>query len=79
MPATQSGAGIGRFKYVDTNGDGAITPDDRQFLGSPVPDFTGGMNLNLSYGKWSFNAYLYASLGAEILHHANGILTFPIF
>jgi len=68
--ATQSGAGIGRFKYVDTNGDGAITPDDRQFLGSPVPDFTGGMNLNLSYGKWSFNAYLYASLGAEILHHA---------
>lgn len=68
--ASQPGAGIGRFKYVDTDGDGSITPDDRQFVGSPVPDFTGGVSLNLRYNNWSFNTYLYASLGNEIFHQA---------
>jgi hypothetical protein len=26
-----NGAGVGRFKYKDLNGDGKITPDDRTF------------------------------------------------
>ena len=38
--ANQDGAGVGRFKYEDVNNDGKITPDDRTFIGSPVPDWT---------------------------------------
>ncbi|MEL6945430.1 MAG: TonB-dependent receptor, partial [Bacteroidota bacterium] len=49
---TQEGAGVGRFKYEDVDGDGVITPDDRTFLGSPVPDYSGGLSLNLSYGNF---------------------------
>ena len=62
----QSGAGIGRFRYQDTDGDGKITPADRTFLGSPVPTYTGGINLGLTYKDFEFNAYLYASAGNKI-------------
>jgi hypothetical protein len=30
----------GDFKWVDTNGDGAITEKDRTFIGNPTPNFT---------------------------------------
>ncbi len=65
LPA-QDGQGLGRFKYEDVDGDGRITPDDRKFLGSPVPDFTGGLTLNLRYKNIEFETYWYASIGNEI-------------
>ncbi len=63
---SQDGAGIGRFRYEDVNGDGAITPDDRTFLGSAVPDYTGGATINLRYKNLEFETYWYASIGNEI-------------
>lgn len=64
----QEGAGVGRFRYEDVNGDGAITPDDRTFIGNPVPDFTGGVNFNLSYKNLNFDMYWYTSIGNEIFN-----------
>ena len=58
--------GVGRFRFTDVNGDGVITPADRTFLGSPVPAFTGGINLKLTYRNFELETFLYASLGAEI-------------
>ncbi|HTF18927.1 MAG TPA: TonB-dependent receptor, partial [Chryseolinea sp.] len=66
--ATQSGAAPGRFKYKDMNSDGDITDDDRAFIGSPVPKFTGGFNFTLRYGNFDLYAYLYASLGNDIFN-----------
>ena len=66
--ATQSGAAPGRFKYKDLDGDGEITSDDRTFIGSPVPKFTGGINFTLRYGNFDFYAYLYTSLGNKIFN-----------
>jgi len=37
--ATQDGAGVGRFKYEDINGDGVINDNDRTKIGDPHPDF----------------------------------------
>jgi TonB-linked SusC/RagA family outer membrane protein len=74
--SNQPGAGLGRFKYEDVNGDGQITPDDRTFIGSPVPDWTGGLNLNLQYKNFSFNTYFYASLGAEIFNQSKWFTDF---
>ena len=62
----QDGAGVGRFKYEDINGDGAITPDDRTFIGSPIPDYTGGLTLELGWKNFKFDTYWYASLGNEV-------------
>ena len=63
---TQDGAGVGRFKYEDINGDGAITADDRTFIGSPIPDYTGGLTLELGWKNFKFDTYWYASVGNEV-------------
>ncbi len=73
---TQEGAGVGRFKYEDIDGDGAITPDDRTFIGNPIPDFTGGLSLNLSYKNLSFDMYWYASVGNEIWNQSKWFTDF---
>ncbi len=64
--ATQTGAAPGRLKFEDINGDGVIDPDDRTFLGSPVPDFTGGVNFTVGYKGFDLSAYLYTSIGNEV-------------
>ncbi|MEO9891308.1 TonB-dependent receptor [Aurantibacter sp.] len=63
-------ASLGRFKYEDIDGDGLITADDRTFIGSAVPDFTGGAILNLKYKNIEFETYWYASLGNEIYNQS---------
>jgi TonB-linked SusC/RagA family outer membrane protein len=64
----QTGAAPGRFRYVDTNGDGRITPDDRTYLGSPVPVFTGGMNFRVVWKNFDVETYVYTSLGNKIFN-----------
>ena len=66
--SNQAGAGIGRFKYQDINGDGKITPDDRTFIGNPIPNYTGGINLALNYKDFTFETYIYASMGNQIFN-----------
>ncbi|MEY4538727.1 MAG: hypothetical protein RLZZ306_484 [Bacteroidota bacterium] len=64
----QSGAGIGRFKYADTDGKPGITPDDRTIIGSPIPTFTGGITFDLKYKSWDFTTNLFTSLGNDIFN-----------
>lgn len=64
----QSGAAPGRFKYRDVNEDGAITPDDRAFLGSPNPAFTYGLNLSIRYKGFDLSSVFYGSQGNEIVN-----------
>ncbi len=45
----QPNAQPGDFRWVDADGDGAITGEDRVNLGSPLPKYTFGLNLNLDY------------------------------
>ncbi|MGY6545129.1 SusC/RagA family TonB-linked outer membrane protein [Arthrospiribacter ruber] len=63
---TQAFAAPGRFRFADVNGDGVIGPDDRVVLGSPIPDFTAGINLSLGYQNWDFSTFLFASVGNDI-------------
>ncbi|WP_247235242.1 TonB-dependent receptor [Telluribacter sp. SYSU D00476] len=65
---TQEGAAPGRFRYADINGDGKIDVNDRTYLGSPVPKFTGGLNFTLTYKNFDLNTYLYTSLGNKIFN-----------
>lgn len=64
--ATQPGAAPGRFKFQDINNDGAITPDDRTFLGSAIPEFTGGFNFIIGYKNFDLAAYFFGTYGNEI-------------
>ena len=45
----------GDLRFVDTNGDGEISTEDRTYLGSPVPDFIFGLNAGASYGGFDFS------------------------
>jgi TonB-dependent starch-binding outer membrane protein SusC len=65
---TQTGAGVGRFRYADINGDNKINADDRTVIGNPVPDFTGGVTLGVNYKDFSLSAYFYTSIGNEIFN-----------
>ncbi|WP_138993815.1 TonB-dependent receptor [Larkinella sp. C7] len=65
---TQTGAGVGRFRFADINGDGKIDNTDRTFIGSPVPKFTGGINFQINYKGFDAATYLYSSLGNKIFN-----------
>lgn len=78
--ATQEGAAPGRFQFADLNGDNVIDLEDRTVLGSPVPDFTGGLNIELDYKNFGLDIYTYASIGNEIYNISKVFTDFyPLF
>lgn len=77
---TQDGAGVGRFRYADVNGDGKISAADRTYLGSPVPKFTGGLNFRLTYKNFEVLSYFYTSIGNKIFNISKRFTDFyPLF
>ncbi|PKQ67592.1 SusC/RagA family protein [Labilibaculum manganireducens] len=62
-------ASPGDIRYVDINGDGKLTSDDRTNLGDPIPDVTMGLNISLNYKGFDFVAYSYASIGNEMVRN----------
>jgi len=74
--ATQDGAAPGRFKFRDLDNDGVITPEDRTILGSPIPDFTGGLNFTIGYKGFDLSAYVYTSIGNEIWNQSKWFTDF---
>ena len=57
----------GDLKFVDVDGDGTITPDDRTYLGDPIPDLTMGLSLGFNYKNFDFNATSFASIGNDLV------------
>jgi TonB-linked SusC/RagA family outer membrane protein len=66
--AENNAQGSGRFRYADLNGDNTIDAKDRKYLGSPVPKFQGGVNINLKYKNFELNTYMFLSLGNKIFN-----------
>jgi len=66
--AAQPDAAMGRFKYKDINGDNKIDENDRAYLGSPVPKFTGGLTVTFRYKNFDLVAYGYMSSGNKIFN-----------
>ena len=64
--AIQPNAQVGDVKYKDLDGDGSIGEGDLTYLGSYMPDFTGGFNLGLAYKGFDFSLFADFSYGAEI-------------
>jgi TonB-dependent starch-binding outer membrane protein SusC len=64
----QSGAAPGFFKYANPSGTGTINTNDRQFIGSPIPKFTYGVNINVKYKQWFLTGFLYGVYGNKIMN-----------
>jgi len=58
----------GDFKFQDTNGDGKIDDKDRVFLGSALPKYNFGINLNAAYKGFDLTIDLYAQGGNKIFN-----------
>ena len=56
----------GDMIFTDNNGDGTITPDDKQVIGNPMPDFTYGFVNEFSYKNFDLNVVIDGSYGNEI-------------
>lgn len=62
----QANARPGDIRYVDANGDGQIDLDDRQWCGSPLPEFEAGLNVSAQYKGFDFNMFWTAVYGNKI-------------
>ncbi len=49
--------GVGRIRYVDTNGDGKINSSDRTWLGSDLPKAQFGLNLSGAYKGFDLSLF----------------------
>jgi TonB-dependent starch-binding outer membrane protein SusC len=56
----------GDVKFVDTNNDGVIDQNDKVNLGKPLPTWTYGFTMNLSYKIFDFSAVLSAATGNSV-------------
>ncbi len=77
----------GHFKFknidkttesIDTDDDGepdteiqVINAADRTFIGSPHPDFTGGLNIDLGYRNFDLNLFFYGSYGNDMINYVS--------
>ncbi|TAH22198.1 MAG: SusC/RagA family TonB-linked outer membrane protein [Cytophagales bacterium] len=62
----QPNAKPGDIRFVDSNGDGTITADDRVSLGSFLPKFTYGANFSFNYKGFDLTLFLQGVSGNQI-------------
>jgi len=59
-------AGPGDIRFVDVNGDGAITPDDKTNIGSPLPSYYYGLTLSAKYKNWDLSIFFQGVGGNKV-------------
>ena len=64
--AKQEGAGLGRIRYRDLNGDGIVTEEDQTWIYNPTPDFTWGLNVYLQYRDFDFTMFWQGIQGVDV-------------
>ncbi|WP_417212541.1 SusC/RagA family TonB-linked outer membrane protein [Acinetobacter venetianus] len=74
--AAQAGAGLGRVRWKDLDGNGVIDEDDQMFFADTDPDYTYGFNLSLKYKNWDFNMFWQGVEGGQIRNGWRGFTDF---
>ncbi|WP_297335000.1 TonB-dependent receptor [Algoriphagus sp.] len=64
--ANSFGDAPGEIKIEDFNGDGRINANDRQFLGSAVPDFSMGITNRFTYKGLDLSFFVFGRFGSMI-------------
>jgi len=61
-----SNAGVGDLRFVDVDGNGVLNSDDRTFIGSPIPKFLYGLNLQVGYKAFDIALDFQGQTGNDI-------------
>lgn len=69
----------GHFKYRDLNEDKVIDADDMTYIGSPHPDFTGGLSIDVSYKNFDLNLFFYGSYGNDMTNYVSRWIDYGMF
>lgn len=56
----------GEFKYVDIDGDGTITENDKTIIGDPNPDLSVSFQFNFGWKNWDLDVFLNGEFGQDI-------------
>ncbi len=66
----------GDIKFKDINGDGIISSDDREFIGSPIPDLTYGLSFSSTYKGFDFSLLFQGVEGVDRYNDGKQIVDF---
>ena len=66
--ADQPGAGVGRLRFRDINGDGVIDELDQTWLGTNNPDFEFGFGADLNYRNFDLSFFFQGLYGADVFN-----------
>jgi TonB-linked SusC/RagA family outer membrane protein len=61
-------AAPGDIRFRDLNGDGKLDDKDRDYIGSPLPDFSYGLSGSVGYGGLDLSLLLYGVAGNQIVN-----------
>ncbi len=62
----QPNARPGDLRWVETDGEGIITGDDKTFLGNSIPKYTFGLTLNFEYANFDLMIFAQGATGNKI-------------
>ena len=65
--AYQEGAGLGRIRYRDLNGDGKITESDQTWIYTPVPAVAFGANFYFEYKGFDLTVFFQGIGGVQVI------------
>jgi hypothetical protein len=76
---TDGGKKVGRWRFADLNKDKVVDDNDRTFIGNPHPDFTYGINIDLSWKNFDFSAFFQGSQGNDVFNYNRYWIDFETF
>ena len=65
--ATQEGAGLGRIRWRDLDGNGVINEKDQQWIYDPTPAFSYGLNVYLEYKNFDLTMFWQGVQGVDVI------------
>ena len=65
--AVQEGAGVGRIRWRDLDGNGVINEKDQQWIYDPTPAFSYGLNMYFEYKDFDFTMFWQGVQGVDII------------
>lgn len=65
----QPNAKPGDIRYIDSNNDGQINNDDREYVGSPFPDFELGLQFSCEFKNFDLSLFMTGVFGNQIYNN----------